>query len=81
MLSMGKSDNNRASNLVENILPFIYIEHLIFLELLKNLQNIIDDYGPVVKVWMGPEPYVILSDAKDIEVIINLFQIVFKVQQ
>ncbi|XP_054270349.1 cytochrome P450 4C1-like [Macrosteles quadrilineatus] len=40
-------------------------------ELLKNLQNMIDDYGPVVKVWMGPEAYVILSDAKDIEAVLS----------
>lgn len=39
-----------------------------FLELMENVQKLAIDFGPVVQVWLGPTLYVVLSDAKDIEV-------------
>jgi len=40
-------------------------------ELLLNLQRLGDDYGKIVKVWLGPTLYVIISDAKDIEAVLS----------
>ncbi|KAG8284219.1 hypothetical protein J6590_107803 [Homalodisca vitripennis] len=35
---------------------------------MTNLQRMAADYGPVFKVWMGPTLYVVLSDARDVEI-------------
>ncbi|XP_046670750.1 cytochrome P450 4C1-like [Homalodisca vitripennis] len=40
-------------------------------ELMTNLQRMAADYGPVFKVWMGPTLYVVLSDARDVEVVLS----------
>lgn len=41
----------------------------LFSELLENLWSLANDLGPLVKVWIGPTLWIVVSDSKDIEVI------------
>lgn len=36
------------------------------------MKQIIDEYGPCVRMWMGPKQTFILTDPKDVEVKLNV---------